>query len=164
MIYRVIHSPLLDRYLLLLADKRGIRLLIRRSEAEVLSDLSGLGECREGTLFRVVRDLKTYLGGRNVDFRKYMVNMESLTPFERMVMEKVREIPFGEVRSYQELASSIGRERAYRAVGRALGKNPAPIIIPCHRVVAKDGIGGYAFGVDMKKKLLALEKGVDRWG
>ncbi|RJS73588.1 MAG: MGMT family protein, partial [Candidatus Syntrophoarchaeum sp. WYZ-LMO15] len=88
-----------------------------------------------------------------------MVNMESLTPFERMVMEKVREIPFGEVRSYQELASSIGRERAYRAVGRALGKNPAPIIIPCHRVVAKDGIGGYAFGVDMKKKLLVLEKG-----
>ena len=59
--------------------------------------------------------------------------------------------------TYSELAEKIG-SRAYRAVGNALGKNPIPIVIPCHRVVAKKGIGGYSEGIDIKTRLLELEK------
>ncbi|VUT27763.1 MAG: Methylated-DNA--protein-cysteine methyltransferase [Candidatus Syntrophoarchaeum sp. GoM_oil] len=156
--YRVIYSDLLDRYLLLISDKGGLKLLIKRSPEEIPSDLPTLGRSK---LYEVVRDLKTYLRGQNVDFSECMVNMETLTLFEKRVMEEVREIPYGSVRTYGEVAGSIGNKSAYRAVGRALGKNPAPIIVPCHRVVAKAGIGGYAFGINMKEKLISLEKGSD---
>lgn len=85
-----------------------------------------------------------------------------LTPFQRRVLEKVREIPAGEVRSYQWVAKEIGAERAARAVGTALAKNPIQLLIPCHRVIRSDGrIGQYsAGGPSVKTKLLALE-GVD---
>ncbi|MCW7076587.1 MAG: methylated-DNA--[protein]-cysteine S-methyltransferase [Candidatus Syntrophoarchaeum sp.] len=159
MIYRVIFSSLLDRYLLFLSDEDGLRLLIRRSEKDVLSELEHLGSSKKGGLSEIVQDTKTYLEGRNVDFSRCKVDMERLTQFERKVIEAVRAIPYGSICTYAELAELIGERRAYRAVGQALGKNPAPIIIPCHRVVAKRGIGGYAWGIEMKKKLLALERG-----
>jgi O-6-methylguanine DNA methyltransferase len=88
--------------------------------------------------------------------------LNGLTPFQRLVLEKTREIPSGEVRSYQWVAREIGAERAVRAVGTALAKNPIPFLIPCHRVVRTDGhIGRYsAGGSTMKAKLLAFE-GID---
>jgi methylated-DNA-[protein]-cysteine S-methyltransferase len=80
------------------------------------------------------------------------------SPFETRVWAEMREIPYGETRCYGDLAATIGS--APRAVGRACGRNPIPIIIPCHRVLAKTGIGGYsgAGGPETKRQLLALER------
>jgi methylated-DNA-[protein]-cysteine S-methyltransferase len=70
----------------------------------------------------------------------------------------MRKIPFGETISYGEQARKVGKPKAYRAVGSANGKNPIPIIVPCHRVLASDGsLGGYSLGLSMKRRLLALE-------
>ena len=81
------------------------------------------------------------------------------TEFQLTVWNKLLQIPYGETISYQELASRIGKKNASRAVGNANGKNPIPIIIPCHRVIRKNGsFGGYAGGLKVKKYLLELEK------
>jgi len=88
-------------------------------------------------------------------------DLSGLTPFERAVLGKTLEIPSGEVRPYGWVAREIGRPRAVRAVGSALGRNPVPVLIPCHRVVRSDGhIGNYGLGVPMKRTLLDAE-GVD---
>ena len=89
-------------------------------------------------------------------------DLSHLTLFQRLVLEKIREIPAGEVRSYRWVAREIGAERAVRAVGTALARNPIPFLIPCHRVVRTDGrIGHYSSGgASMKVKILAFE-GVD---
>ncbi len=79
------------------------------------------------------------------------------TEFERAVYKEVLKIPLGETRTYGEIAVAVGRPGAARAVGNALRRNPYPLIIPCHRVVSKDGIGGYSRGIDEKLKLLELE-------
>lgn len=78
--------------------------------------------------------------------------------FEKKVLSIVSRIPFGRTLTYIEVARLAGRPKAARAVGRVLGKNPFPIIIPCHRVVAKNGLGGFNLGRDVKKKLLEMEK------
>jgi methylated-DNA-[protein]-cysteine S-methyltransferase len=90
------------------------------------------------------------------------IDLSRLTPFQQRVLRKIRTIPTGEVRSYQWVAKEIGAERAARAVGTALAKNPIPILIPCHRVVRSDGrLGEYSGGgPSVKAKLLAFE-GVD---
>jgi O-6-methylguanine DNA methyltransferase len=88
-------------------------------------------------------------------------DLSGLTSFERAVLAKTLEIPSGEVRPYGWVAREIGRPRAVRAVGSALGRNPVPVLIPCHRVVRSDGqIGNYGLGVPMKRALLSAE-GVD---
>ena len=80
------------------------------------------------------------------------------TGFQRKVLESVANIPNGETRTYQEIATEAGSPKAFRAVGTALAKNPLPLIIPCHRVVRKNGdMGQYVFGTDMKKMLLEKE-------
>jgi methylated-DNA-[protein]-cysteine S-methyltransferase len=81
-----------------------------------------------------------------------------LTEFERKVLLETLRIPRGRTVTYEELARGIGHPKASRAVGNALNENPLPIIIPCHRIVGKKDIGGYAFGIKMKKKLLELEQ------
>ena len=81
------------------------------------------------------------------------------TPFQRQVWEKLLEIPYGETRSYQEIARAIGRPHATRAVGNANGANPVSLVVPCHRVVASGGkLGGYAGGLSLKARLLAMER------
>ena len=80
------------------------------------------------------------------------------TPFQISVWEKLQEIPYGSTWSYEKLARSIGKARAVRAVGNANGKNPIPIIIPCHRVIEKNGnLGGYSGGLHIKDWLLSHE-------
>lgn len=80
------------------------------------------------------------------------------TEFEKKVWETLREIPYGETRTYKWLAEKIGRPHSFRAVGNALGKNPIPIIFPCHRVIETDGsLGGYSAGTEIKRRLLELE-------
>ena len=80
------------------------------------------------------------------------------TPFQIEVYEAVASIPYGERLSYGAVAEQIGRPEAVRAVGMANGANPLPLIVPCHRVVGKDGqLQGYAGGLTLKRKLLAME-------
>ena len=79
------------------------------------------------------------------------------TAFQREVWAELSRIPYGETISYGELARRVGRPKGPRAVGQANGKNPIAIIVPCHRVVAGNGIGGYGGGLPMKRSLLALE-------
>jgi methylated-DNA-[protein]-cysteine S-methyltransferase len=80
------------------------------------------------------------------------------TPFQKAVWQLLLEIPYGETRTYAQLAVTLGRPRAMRAVGQANGANPVPIIVPCHRVVQSDGsLGGYGGGVALKRALLGLE-------
>lgn len=82
------------------------------------------------------------------------------TPFQRGVWEQLRRIPYGETRSYGELAEILGKPGASRAVGLANGKNPVGIIVPCHRVIgASGGLTGYGGGLDRKQRLLAFENG-----
>jgi len=95
------------------------------------------------------------------DGKKLRYDLRGLTEFEVAVLGKALEIPRGEVRSYGWIAREIGRPKAVRAVGSALGHNPVPVVIPCHRVVRSDGmIGNYALGAPMKRELLDTE-GVD---
>ena len=101
-------------------------------------------------------ELARYFNGEAIDF-SLDVDISSLSPFEQKVLTETRKIKYGKTLTYSELAEKIG-SKAYRAVGNALGKNPIPIIIPCHRVVAKKGIGGYSEGIDIKTRLLELEQ------
>ncbi|PPK64894.1 methylated-DNA--[protein]-cysteine S-methyltransferase [Actinokineospora auranticolor] len=87
------------------------------------------------------------------------VDLRTLTSFERDVLTATREIPVGQVRPYAWIAKAIGRPKAVRAVGTALGNNPVPVLIPCHRVVRADGhLGQYVFGADVKEDLLRAEE------
>jgi len=84
--------------------------------------------------------------------------MKELTLFQKKVYTVVKEIPIGQVKSYSWVAERIKNPKATRAVGRALNKNPFPIIVPCHRVIHSDSsFGEYAFGRDLKKRLLEIE-------
>ena len=80
------------------------------------------------------------------------------TPFQQEVWKALLQIPYGETRSYQDIAQSVGNPKAVRAVGGANGRNPVPVIVPCHRVIRSDGnLGGYGGGLDIKRDLLDLE-------
>jgi len=79
------------------------------------------------------------------------------TDFDRAVWRALARIPPRETRSYGEVARATGRPRAARAVGNACGRNPVPVVVPCHRVVAAGGIGGFGLGLGLKRRLLALE-------
>jgi methylated-DNA-[protein]-cysteine S-methyltransferase len=106
----------------------------------------------------LVDNLKAYFDGRKVCFDNIKLDLSSATPFQSKVWKATRSIPYGETRSYRWVAEQIGKPGAYRAVGQALGKNPLPIIIPCHRVIASDrSFGGYSGGREMKQHLLNLE-------
>jgi len=106
----------------------------------------------------VKAQLKAYFAGElaGFDLRLHPVG----TPFQQKVWDGLLRIPYGRTVSYAELAAAIGRPNAPRAVGSANGRNPIPIIIPCHRVIATGGkLGGYGGGLDKKRALLDLEAG-----
>ena len=103
------------------------------------------------------REIEDYLNGKRT---KFSVPLHFAgTEFQRKVWEQLQAIPYGETISYSELARRAGNPRAVRAAGSANGRNPFCIMVPCHRVIAKDGtIGGYAGGLARKRHLLAVEK------
>lgn len=105
------------------------------------------------------RELEEYLAGRRTAF-SVPVDLRHVTPFQRDVLQAARAVPRGQVATYAEIGRRIGRPRAARAVGQALGSNPVPIVVPCHRVLASDGsLGGYSGrgGIRTKLRLLRLE-------
>jgi O-6-methylguanine DNA methyltransferase len=85
------------------------------------------------------------------------------TPFFQKVWKRMHAIPWGGTMSYGDLAAAVGHPGASRAVGHACGTNRFPLIIPCHRVVARGGIGGFGYGLQWKQTLLDLEAGTERW-
>ena len=101
-------------------------------------------------------ELERYFEGEVIGFSSDL-DISHLSPFVQKVLGETKKIKYGRTMTYSELAGKIGC-RGPRAVGTALGKNPIPIIIPCHRVVAKKGIGGYSAGIDIKTRLIDLEK------
>nr|WP_202533106.1 methylated-DNA--[protein]-cysteine S-methyltransferase [Streptomyces sp. SID4923] len=107
-----------------------------------------------------IRQLDAYFAGELRDF-DLPLHLDG-TPFQRSVWEQLRLIPYGETRSYGELAENLGKPGASRAVGLANGKNPVGIIVPCHRVIgASGGLTGYGGGLDRKQRLLAFENGTE---
>jgi methylated-DNA-[protein]-cysteine S-methyltransferase len=112
---------------------------------------------RDDSAFQAVREqLAAYFGGRLREF-ELPLRMAG-TPFQHLVWQGLRAIPYGETVSYAELARTIGRPGASRAVGSANGRNPISIVVPCHRVIAADGtLGGYGGGLDRKEWLLQHE-------
>lgn len=109
---------------------------------------------------RAAAELREYLAGERAFF-DVPWDLRALPAFSRRVLELTARIPFGDVRTYAEIARAIGAPRASRAVGNALGSNPVPLVIPCHRVIRGDGTtGGYGLGPDLKPRLLTLEASV----
>lgn len=108
-------------------------------------------------LRRAAEELGEYLAGRRRDFTLPLD--PSGSDFQRQVWQTLRSIPYGQTRTYGQIAEQIGRRRAARAVGMANNRNPIAILIPCHRVIGSDGsMTGYAAGIAIKERLLALER------
>jgi AraC family transcriptional regulator of adaptative response/methylated-DNA-[protein]-cysteine methyltransferase len=119
------------------------------SQAELVQDAQGLAPIR--------RAITRFLAG-DASLARIPLDIRG-TVFQRKVWEQLRRIPAGETRSYGEIARAIGAPRAVRAVGSACGANPVALVVPCHRALRADGsLGGYAWGLERKKKLLAIEK------
>ena len=105
---------------------------------------------------RLIDQLDEYFAGK---LREFTIPLDLRgTPFQRRVWDLLCGIPWGETRSYGQIAKALGRPKAARAVGRAVGTNPVSIVVPCHRVIGSDGtLTGYGGGLDRKKALLKLE-------
>ncbi len=103
------------------------------------------------------KDIDKYLKGELKEFQIPIVFKGS--KFQTEVWKELMKIPYGEIRTYKDISTSIGRDKAYRAVGQACNKNPISIIIPCHRVIGSNGkLTGFGGGIELKKKLLEMEK------
>ena len=109
-------------------------------------------------LTRTIKLLDLYFAGGPINFIELSVQLAHATDFQQQVWNTIRQIPYGEVRTYQWIADRIERPKSVRAIGNAVGANPASILIPCHRVIKSDGtLGGYGGGIDRKRQLLTLE-------
>ncbi len=108
----------------------------------------------------LIQKVKEYYTGKKVDFTDYQLSLDSYTNFKKEILQTVKKIPYGEIRSYKEAAEAAGYPRAYRAVGSAMRNNPLPLVVPCHRVIKNDGsLGGFSGQKDnpLKKKMIDLE-------
>jgi O-6-methylguanine DNA methyltransferase len=104
---------------------------------------------------KLVTAVKRRIIGKDLD-EKMSLDLHG-TPFQVEVWKEMLRIPAGKTKSYAEVARNIGRPKAFRAVAQACGANPVPVVVPCHRVVATNGVGGYTGGIDRKIFLLNAE-------
>ena len=159
--YEVVEWPVSP--LLLLASEEGLRRVVflkqQHPEEWLLENAAsqatvGLPDRLAGLAGR----LQAYLRGSREDFADVPLDLAGATPFQQRVWKELQTVPYGTVVTYGELAWKIGKPTAARAVGNAVGANRVPIIIPCHRVVAAGGVGGFGqTGVAIKRALLKLE-------
>ncbi len=105
----------------------------------------------------IIRSLEAYFETGTERFTGLKLKLDGMTPFQRKVLETISRIPPGETMTYGEVAKAAGRPGAARAVGNVMARNPIPLILPCHRVVAASGLGGFTGGLEIKRKLLQLE-------
>lgn len=145
------------------ASARGLRRVIlpQPSRTGVVSALGTTSLLQDrhcpSTVRQAGREIRRFLRGEQRDFT-VPLDLTGGTPFQRQVWRATRHIPYGRVRSYRWIAARVGDARSARAVGNALGANPVPLLIPCHRVVASDAsLGGFTGGLQTKRRLLALE-------
>lgn len=152
--YRTIRSPVGP---LTLAGIGNILMHLRMSDQTHEPDRTGWAPAGSGAFADVVEQLDAYFAGSLTEFD---VDMKLTgTEFQRRVWTALQSIPYGETRSYGEVAAQIGSPAAARAVGLSNGRNPISIIVPCHRVIGSGGgLTGYGGGIDRKRLLLALEK------
>jgi methylated-DNA-[protein]-cysteine S-methyltransferase len=105
----------------------------------------------------VARQLREYFGGMRDHF-EVPLDFSGVSPFTQSVLTATTHVPFGHLSTYRDIAQQVGRPAATRAVGNALGRNPIPVIVPCHRIVRSDhSLGGYTGGLEIKEQLLSLE-------
>lgn len=143
---------------------KGIHTIVlpKRSKRAVESDLRerGNGPWQQGDSLRLASirsQLLDYLAGNREAF-DVPLDLSYGTSFQRQVWRTLLRVPYGKLRSYQWIAARVGGPRHARAVGNAVGANPLPIVVPCHRIVAHDAsLGGFSGGLSMKRKLLSLE-------
>lgn len=146
----------------ILGSDRGLQRLTlpQRTAREAASQLGkGVGlTCQSPHRFQdLIQRMRAYFNGNQIDFPDEL-DLSQATLFYREVWEVTRLIPYGSTRTYSWVAEQIGKPKATRAVGQALSRNPLPVIVPCHRVIAKDGkLGGFTGGLAMKRTLLSLE-------
>jgi len=146
----------------IIASKEGLlrTTLPLRSEKEVYRRIENSLEgatVSQRSFDDLIERFRAYFSGEKVEFLDKL-DLSCATDFQREVWQATRSIPFGETRSYAWIARQIGKPKAVRAVGQALGKNPLPIIVPCHRVLASNGgMGGFSGGIETKRFLLSLE-------
>ncbi len=153
MFYRNIESPI--GQLLLAGDESGLKIIgFPQGKGRVDADASW--ECRTDCLSDVESQLLEYFDGKRDSFDLKLA--PTGTPFQLAVLDALQTIPYGETRSYLDIARQIDRPAAVRAVGAANGRNPLPIVIPCHRVIGADGsLTGFGGGLETKLFLLELE-------
>ncbi len=161
--YGVADSPLGP--LVVAVTRRGLVRLAYPGERDVLEELAEDLSPRilrlPGRTDEVRRELEEYFQGRRRRF-EMPIDWALTRGFTRKVLRATARIPFGNLSTYREVASRAGSDRAYRAAGNALGSNPIPIVVPCHRVVhAGGGLGGYTGGLERKEYLLTLEGSLD---
>ena len=140
--------------LTLVASEKGLVAIDVRNNAK--QKATAKNQSAQAILIETKKQLGQYFAGKRTSFD---VALDLVgTEFQVKAWRALCRIPFGKTISYGQQASNIKKPKAFRAVGSANGKNPIPIIVPCHRVVAGDGsLGGYSLGLKMKKQLLALE-------
>ena len=129
------------------------------SKEDALTELAIQDARHDNRFFQdLIQRFKHYYSGQHVTFPDRL-DVEKATSFQRAVWQAARKIPYGETRRYAWIATKTGKPGAARAAGQALGRNPLPIIVPCHRVIYSNGnLGGFTGGLAVKKRLLVLEK------
>ena len=154
MYYHIIESPICP--ILLAGDEEGLKHLIFLKDKEKIEIPDDWVENKE--FFReAASQLEAYFSGKLKSFDVKLA--PEGTEFQKSVWKALCEVPYGETRTYKDIAVSIGNPKAYRAVGLANNRNPIAIIVPCHRVIGANGkLTGYASGLDIKEFLLRLEE------
>lgn len=153
MFYSYMDSPI--GRLLLAGDKHSLK-LVGFSSGNKARGADADWERFDEPFRKVKAQLNEYFAGERKFFDVDLA--PDATPFQSSVLDALREIPYGETRSYRDIAEKIGNPKAVRAVGGANGSNPIPIIIPCHRVIGSNGtLTGFGGGLDSKRFLLDLE-------
>lgn len=140
------------------------RLRLHASDAagmqETLARVARLAGFKPAMIARLIADIRSYMSGERTDFADTIIDIARMPAFDQKVYRAARRIAWGQTATYGEVARRIDAPDAARAVGRALGCNPLPLIVPCHRVLASNGkLGGFSApgGVATKARLLALE-------
>ena len=141
---------------LIAGDTEAVRRIAFPRRGKPVRPERGWERSARGPVGEAIRQLREYFAGRCTGFDLPLA--PEGTPFQRTVWRQLQEIPYGATISYGELARRVGNPKASRAVGSANGRNPIPIVIPCHRVIAADGtLGGFGGGLPVKRALLELE-------
>lgn len=151
--YKIINSPV--GVLNLVASDKGLAAILWEEDKRVRLNPVAKDE-NHAVLIKVEKQLNNYFAG---NLKKFSLKLDFIgTEFQKKVWKALLSIPFGETRTYGEIATQIGSPKAVRAVGAASGKNPISIIVPCHRVIGSNGkLTGFAGGLETKAYLLGIE-------